>query len=450
MVRITWYTNACVRISSSTGANILCDPWVNPGAFLGSWFQWPPLPDNFEEKLLSEPCNGIYISHLHPDHYDPKFLAKFTKLHPDVPVYVAEFAHEWLKRSISAVVDKRTQVIEIPTLESIAIEDGFTIKVFAADTCNPNVCGSNVPCQAAPKLRGIDSIGVFCADGITVVNANDAMGVQLVQRIARNIGTADLIMGHYGGASPFPQCFPDVADKKEKAEEVIQATCNTLISAADAIDAKMVLPFAGQYMLGGRLVGLNSTRATLPLDEAVLLLKGMTHRQVISVQPGGSIDLTESWQDNPYREPSEEVRNRYIEQIEKAIFPYERRSPDRWKEAGEQLINAATPVIKRSRLAGIAIENSFVIGDGTDFVTINLDPHGRNTNAKLGVNPAFKNVTTITMPTNLLRSLSTRKAGYQGFTPMHWNQADVGSHFIWRREGLYDFASHSLLNFFGV
>jgi UDP-MurNAc hydroxylase len=245
-------------------------------------------------------------------------------------------------------------------------------------------------------------------------------------------------------------CFPDVADKAKKAEEVIQATCNTLISAADAIDAKMVMPFAGQYMLGGRLAGLNSTRATLPLDEAVSLLKGMTHRELISVQPGGSIDLTESWQDDPYREPSEDVRNRYIQQIEKAIFPYERRSLDTWKRAGEQLINAATPVIKRSRLAGIAIENSFVIGDGTDFVTIDLDPRGTNTNVQLGANPTFENVTTITMPTNLLRSLSTRKAGYQGFTPMHWNQADVGSHFTWQRKGLYDLASHSLLNFFGV
>jgi len=62
-VKITWYNNACVRISSTSGANLLCDPWVNPGAILESWFQWPPLPEDLEEKLLSEQCDGIYISH---------------------------------------------------------------------------------------------------------------------------------------------------------------------------------------------------------------------------------------------------------------------------------------------------------------------------------------------------------------------------------------------------
>jgi len=73
-MRIQWYTNACVRIIAKNGTNILCDPWVNEGAFLGSWFHWPPTPKSFEEELLSQKCDGVYISHLHPDHYDPKFI----------------------------------------------------------------------------------------------------------------------------------------------------------------------------------------------------------------------------------------------------------------------------------------------------------------------------------------------------------------------------------------
>lgn len=449
-MRITWYTNACVRISSSSGESILCDPWVNPGAFLGSWFQWPPLPDDFEEKLLRDPCNGIYITHLHPDHYDPKFLAKFTKLRPEVPVYVAEFAHEWLKRSVAAVVDKRATVVEIPILKTVEIANDFTLKVFAADSCNPLVCGASIPCQTEPKLRGIDSIGVFCADGFTVVNANDAMGVQLIPQIAANIGAADLIMGHYGGASPFPQCFPDVEDKALKASEVVQATCDVLVSAADAINAKMIFPFAGQYMLGGRLSHLNESRATLPLDKAVQLLETMTNREVLSVQPGGSIDLTEPWKDEPYSEPSEEVKEQYLERISLAVFPYEKRTLEECALAAETLIAAATPVVQRSRYAKISVENSFVIGDGSNFVTINLDPSHQETSVTAGASPAFENVTTITMPRELLRGLCTRKVGYRGFTPMHWNQADVGSHFTWRRKGEYDLASHSLLNFFGI
>ena len=449
-MKITWYTNACVRISSKSGSNVLCDPWVNPGAFLGSWFQWPPLPDDFESQLLRDPCDGIYISHLHPDHYDPKFLSKFTKLNPQVPVYIAEFAHNWLKRSITAVVDSKTAVIEIPTLSEVKVRPDLTIKVFAADTCNPTVCGSNIPCQTEPKLRGIDSIGVFKSDGITVVNANDAMGVQLVPRIGANIGSADLIMGHYGGASPYPQCFPQVIDKPSARSRVVEATCKMLISAADAVDAKKIMPFAGQYILGGRLSHLNDSRAVLPLDQAVNFVQTLTDREVVSVRPGGCIDLSEDVQDEPYLEPSIEVKQAYIEKISKNKFPYENINSDKWHHVEQDLLEAAKPVAVRSRIANIQFENSFVVGDGKNYVTINLDPAGSRSGVSSGVTPIFDNVTTITIPTELLRRLSTRKKGYKGFTPMHWNQADVGSHFVWERKGEYDLNSHMLLNFFGI
>ena len=449
-MKITWYTNACVRISSSTGANILCDPWVSPGAFLGSWFQWPPLPENFEENLILEPCNGIFITHLHPDHYDPKFLAKYTKARPEVPIYIAEFAHTWLKRSIAAVVDSRTQVIEISTLGQVEIENGFTMKVFATDTCNPSICGINIPCQLEPKLRGIDSVGVFRADDFTVVNANDGMAVHLVSRVAANIGKADLIMGHYGSASPYPQCFPDVQDKSESRSKVVDATCKTLVSAADAVDAKKIMPFAGQYILGGRLTHLNDSRATLPLDDAVRYLRKLTNREVISVIPGGAIDLSEGMQSASYVEPDEEIKKQYVEKISNVKFPYEKRDSKEWTNVQNDLLAAAMPVVSRSVFAKIAIENSFIIGDGENFVTINLDPENKRSNVMTGSAALFQNVTTITMPTELLKSLSSRARGYKGFTPMHWNQADVGSHFIWKRRGEYDFTSHSLLNFFGI
>jgi UDP-MurNAc hydroxylase len=449
-MKVTWYTNACVRISVVSGANILCDPWVNPGAFLGSWFQWPPLPEDFEEQLLSERCDGVYITHLHPDHYDPKFLAKFTKRNPHVPIYIAEFAHSWLKRSVHAVVAPQTRVIEIPVMGLVEIEKDFTLKVFASDTCNPAVCGSNIPCQSEPKLRGIDSIGVFKGDGFTVVNANDGMGIQLVPRIAANIGQADLIMGHYGGASPFPQCFPQISNKREAAKKIVEATCHMLISAADAVEAKKIMPFAGQYILGGKLTHLNDFRATLPLDEAAILLRQITKREVVTVTPGGNIDLTQGLQSASYVEPSEDVRRTYIQNISKIEFNYEKERSAAWDSVESDLIVAATPVATRSIMAKIQKENSFVIGDGENFVTINLDPQGKRTGVVSGNAPIFESVTTITMPTELLRRLSTRAKGYKGFTPMHWNQADVGSHFVWQRRGEYDLSSHSLLNFFGI
>jgi UDP-MurNAc hydroxylase len=449
-MKIEWYTNACVRISALSGASIVCDPWVNGGAFLGSWFHWPPISEEFGNSLLKEPCDGIYISHLHPDHYDPKFINAFSKARPEVPIYIAEFAHSWLKRSLQAVTGGRSKIVELPTLTEVEVAPGLSLKIFAADTCNPLVCGVSVPCQVTPSLRGIDSIGVFSADGFVVVNANDAMGVRLIPRIAANIGKADLLMGHYGGASPFPQCFPEVKDKKSAARKVVETACNMLSTAADALDVKYVMPFAGQYVLGGKLSDLNGDRATVPLDEAVGLIKSITNREVISMNPNGYINLSTNNRSSDYIEPDSKVMGKYLSDISIIKFPYEELDEPIWDSFEEDLLNSATTVAERSKSASISFKNSFVIGDGNKWVTINLDPNHLETSVEIGKNPKFENVTEISMPSRLLLRLSTRKSDYKGFTTLHWNQADTGSHFMWKRSGEFDLASHSLLNFYGV
>jgi UDP-MurNAc hydroxylase len=449
-MKVEWYTNACVRISALNGANIVCDPWVNGGAFLGSWFHWPPIPENLEVSLIKEPCDGIYISHLHPDHYDPKFINTFSKARPEVPIYIAEFAHPWLKRSLKAVTGGRSRIEELSTLTETEVASGMSLKIFAADTCNPQVCGVSVPCQVNPSLRGIDSIGVFSADGIVVVNANDAMGIRLIPRIAANIGRADLLMGHYGGASPYPQCFPDVEDKQLAARKVVETACNMLVTAAEALDAKYVMPFAGQYVLGGKLVDLNTDRATLPLDAAVSLIKSRTKREVISMNPNGYFDLSRNDKSPDYIEPNSVILAEYLSKISSAKFPYDDQNEPDWDDFEEDLLNSARQVTERSKSASITFKNCFVIGDGKRWITINLDPEHLETSVEIGKKPRFENVTEISMPSTLLMRLSQRKTNYKGFTTLHWNQADVGSHFVWKRTGNFDLASHSLLNFYGV
>jgi UDP-MurNAc hydroxylase len=340
--------------------------------------------------------------------------------------------------------------VEVPTLTDVEVAPGLKLKIFAADTCNPEVCGVSIPCQVNPFLRGIDSIGVFSADGFVVVNANDAMGVKLIPRIAANIGKADLLMGHYGGASPFPQCFPEVQDKRSASRKVIETACNMLVQAAEALDVKYVMPFAGQYVLGGKLAHLNADRATLPLDQAVSYIKSITKREVISVNPNGHIDLLGNTKSADYVEPHFKVLAEYISNISKIKFPYEDSVELTWDNYEEDLLDSARPVAERSKFADISFKNSFVIGDGEKWVTINLDPNHLQTSVEIGKKPRFNSVTEIEMPSALLRRLSTRKVNYKGFTTLHWNQADVGSHFVWKRSGEFDLGSHSLLNFYGV
>jgi UDP-MurNAc hydroxylase len=449
-VIVEWYTNACVRIVSDSGQSVLCDPWVNPGAFMGSWFQWPPLPDEFKERMLSIPCDAIYVTHLHPDHYDPKFISEFSRRRPEVPIYIAKFAHNWLKKSLTNVVSKNTEVIELDPNVEHHIGEGFSIRVFAADHCNPSICGVNVPCQSEATLRGIDSVGILKADGQTIVNANDAMSVKLIPLIAKNIGKADLIMGHFGGGGPYPQCFPDTENKRDKALRIVEQACEMLVDAAKLIDADYVMPFAGQYMLGGSLAGLNEFRSTIPLDDAVSLLKNKTSKAVVSVQPGGFFNLSTGIKSPDYVEPSLEVRNLYLSEISKAKFIYETRANQTWGSAREDLLQAAGAVLKKSRSLSFSSPVSLIVGSPSYSVTINIDVKAENSNIEFGSAPTYSNVIEVRMPDSLLRLLSLRKTNYKGFSKVHWNQADVGSHLTWRRTGAYDASPHMALQFFGT
>ena len=68
-MKVEWFRSATVGISSETGSTILCDPWMTDGAFLGSWYHFPPLEGFEYQELLARRWDAVYISHFHADHY---------------------------------------------------------------------------------------------------------------------------------------------------------------------------------------------------------------------------------------------------------------------------------------------------------------------------------------------------------------------------------------------
>jgi UDP-MurNAc hydroxylase len=59
-MKIQWFRSATVGIYSKSGTSILCDPWITDGAFIGSWFHWPPL-EGFEFSELAEKKMGCTV-----------------------------------------------------------------------------------------------------------------------------------------------------------------------------------------------------------------------------------------------------------------------------------------------------------------------------------------------------------------------------------------------------
>ncbi|WP_095696663.1 MBL fold metallo-hydrolase [Candidatus Planktophila versatilis] len=447
VVKIQWYRSATVGIFSDSGNSILCDPWMTDGAFIGSWYHWPPL-EGFEfDFLVSKNWDAIYISHFHADHFDRKLLAAIIRNNAVVKVLIPEYSNKWLRRAVLNCGVTPNNLIEIPNNKSVQFKD-FSIRMFVADYCNPQMCGASISCVSSPRKQSAnDSVALFEADGQRILNANDALAVQSAQRLWPVVGEVDLLLGHFGGAGPFPQCFADLnkLEKLENAREMGQTFVGRLIETAGRLNAKFTMPYAGQYVLGGSLTELNEYRSVIPLSQVLSCIADSGVTTPVSMLPFGEFNLTQSSLSEEWREPPASIQEAYLEKIKKVLFPYQKFEED-WPGAKVSL-NRALQRVKNEFDAYVEEGGSGSISS----ITIMTEGVSKTINFGLGQStlsesPQYENHSTIQLDSRLLKRLLIRKAGYQGFTQYHFNQAEIGSHLTWSRKGPYP-SETQFLNF---
>ena len=441
-MKVEWFRSATVGISSETGSTILCDPWMTDGAFLGSWYHFPPLEGFEYQELLARRWDAVYISHFHADHFDRKFVAELARTQPDCVALIPRFAHDWLRRAVENCGFSDKRLLTIESGESHQVGD-ITAKIFVADHCDPSVCGVSIPCHNQdPRMASYDSLAAFEADGQTILNANDALAIKSVVNVLPSIGQVDLLMGHYGGAGPFPQCFADLSDKDKdaKGRMLAEGFLHRLTAAAKAVTARYVMPFAGQYVLGGRLAQLNRFRSVVPLSEALDWVARDTDATPIAMAPFSSFDVTTGVVEKAWEEPPADGVGAYISRISGHLFPYE-KTPVKWPHADSELRDALEGVAAeyRRRLSVGEPATTHRISVKTSEVSGYVDFLGEDTIVETGtLGEMVDSETRLTCHPNLLKGLIQRAESFSGFTPMHFNQAEIGSHFEWRRTGEFN------------
>jgi len=97
-INVKYIYSACIK-TSTPDITILHDPWFTEGIYDGSWFQFPKI-----ERPLSDigDCDYIYISHIHPDHYDSDFLKKYFSKYGIKKVLIANHNPNHLARKMRA------------------------------------------------------------------------------------------------------------------------------------------------------------------------------------------------------------------------------------------------------------------------------------------------------------------------------------------------------------
>jgi len=243
-MKIKYIYSACLEISTSD-ITILTDPWFTDGVYDGAWYQFPEI-DPFE--YISEP-DYIYISHIHPDHYDPKFLHKLFDRFGVKPILIPDLKKNFLlsKGKSDGLTLSPTRYLEVGDTE-IYIEENNT--------------GSSSDIDSALIIH--DKINQK-----SFLNLNDCIfnqpHVEKLQKIIRGISeNIDLIALGYAGAGPFPQTFFDLNGERdmlvENANMKKKQFFERYLRYTRSFPSTYHLPFAGEYILGGKLEELNEYR----------------------------------------------------------------------------------------------------------------------------------------------------------------------------------------------
>jgi UDP-MurNAc hydroxylase len=403
---------------------VLTDPWLTDGEYYGSWYHYPPFG---EKNLESLEYDYIYVSHIHPDHLSEK---TFKALPQKKPVLVHNYDSKFVKRKLEML---GFEVIECDNGIPYIFGNGGSITIYAADNCNPEICGKFMGCGVVEKKFGstqIDSLALFEMGKNSILNTNDCpyeLASHTIKANKLNEKKIDLLLVGYAGAGPYPQCFEfdNEEDKVKAAKAKEQQFLKQAVNYIHLVRPACFAPFAGTYTLGSRLASLTDYRgvpsvsyATQFLNDAVADVSNGIHLEKFDSYDCESKEFTKS--DNPFAL----TKDQYRKEISNKPLDYDNDSWDdaelgdlietaykRFKSKAEKIeFNSNTKLVIRSNKV------AFQLSTNHTAEIIPVDSELIEPFVRIDVNH------------NLLHRL------LRGPRYAHWDNAEIGSHLKYLRK----------------
>ena len=264
---VRYIYSACI-VTSTKDVRVLHDPWFAEGIYDGSWFHYPKVLDPI--KSIGD-VDLIYISHIHPDHYDVTFLRQYFSVYGVKEVVIADHSPNHLAGKM------RADGIKASILPDVRCIGNTEIRIL------PHKTGSASDIDSAIVIKRFQGGRSHC-----VVNANDIIfDDAMIASLKAVANEPDILLCGYTGAGPYPQTYFDVNDPRlcEEAEKKKLAFFERYKRLTDSMNAKVNIPFAGKYLLGGRLAALNKYRGVADQTEILALDK----RAIVLADNGGEI-----------------------------------------------------------------------------------------------------------------------------------------------------------------
>ena len=399
----------------SKGTKILCDPWIVDGVFEGSWFHYPPLKTKVSDL---QKIDGIYLSHIHPDHFDERYF-NFPK---NIPIFILDQPPNFLEKVL--IKNGYSNFVKIKDGQTTTFNEFLLTlyKPFTKHIFEESLIGNL-----------IDSALVINDENVTAINFNDnTPDINSCQKLINKFKKIDLAMLNYNAAGPYPSCFDNLTENQKIKEHkrILKRNFDHLCSIIPILKPKAVLPFAGSYIIGGKNYMKNNYLGTTTWDDCAEYLRNNLkfNTNVICLRELNIFDIKNQSVNEKYEKINIDHMKEYVSKIKDRKYDYEFDAIPDIKLLKKDIKQAQIKFEERIKKFDVDIRSNIYINLNSELICIFLS---KNKDNKL----------ICSMDARLLKRILHKKS--------HWNNAEIGTHITFNRTpNKMDPDAHTCLSFF--
>ncbi len=438
------------KIASSTiiininNINIVCDPWIENGEYYGSWFLEEKIDKEKSYELINN-CDYLYISHIHPDHMSKKTLKNIKK---NIKVIIHKFSSPFVKKNLNIL--GFNNIFELNHGEECNLGKEIKIKIFAADDCNPEICGKIMGCnynseQIGKNSHQIDTCSVIFNKDVSILNLNDChvnLMEKTLNRILNEHKKINYLLVNYSSAHSYPQCIENlnISDKLKESEKLKKLSFSYTEKYLDIIKPDYFIPFAGEYFIGGKNYNYNDCYGVNSQNECFEYFSKSKFRDKFVMLNYGSSHL--KGESNKFKKLDNDKIEKYKNEISLFKYDYEQYEIPNQFNIEKLLIEASKKLFERLKKQNIKFNENIGIKFFNKFFVLDFNNYLFEIliNTKKLEN---KKITLVKLDERLLEKILL------GPRFAHWNNADIGSHIKYERVNIdkYNYKLFNMLSF---